>query len=281
MRAFLKEDPETFKKYALTDSVLSLYHSLVVEDSFIKETSTVGIPVTIASLARRVLENQLLSPDYKLKSPNGKFTEGSISKLYTPEGINLSGDLSSYLPLFLASYRGGRNECYIHGMVPGPLFDYDLTGAYPTAMSMLSYPDHDKKVHYRNLLFSELKSLVLEPVLMKSFSAFKVSFEFDSSVLYPNLPVTQDAGSIVFPLSGDTICTGLELLLADRLGCTIKILDSVIIPFKKPQERKQSSSSSIREDDFDPSKYIVTDVEREVMESMDSMESMESMGSLK
>jgi len=75
--------------------------------------------------------------------------------------------------------------------------------------------------------------------LINSYSAFKVKFEFPPHVKYPNLPVRLDFTSVVFPLTGESFCTGHEFLLALKLGCKIKILNGVYIPFKKSVVKKE------------------------------------------
>jgi len=74
--------------------------------------------------------------------------------------------------------------------------------------------------------------------LINSYSAFKVKFEFPPHVKYPNLPVRLDFTSVVFPLTGESFCTGHEFLLAINLGCKIRILNGVYIPFKKSVVKK-------------------------------------------
>jgi len=83
--------------------------------------------------------------------------------------------------------------------------------------------------------------------LIKSYTALKIKFEFPSTVKYPNIPVRLDFSSVVFPLTGETFCTGHEFLLAMRLGCRIKILSGVYIPFKslKLNSKLNSNSNSI------------------------------------
>jgi len=74
--------------------------------------------------------------------------------------------------------------------------------------------------------------------LINSYSAFKIKFEFPPHVKYPNLPVRLDFASVVFPLTGESFCTGHEFLLAIKLGCKIRILNGVYIPFKKSVVKK-------------------------------------------
>jgi len=72
--------------------------------------------------------------------------------------------------------------------------------------------------------------------LIKSYTSLKIEFEFPDDVKYPNLPVRLDTSSVLFPLSGVTFCTGLELLLALKLRCKIKIIGGVFIPFIKNEK---------------------------------------------
>ena len=74
--------------------------------------------------------------------------------------------------------------------------------------------------------------------LIKSYTALKINFKFPDTVKYPNLPVRLDFNSVVFPLEGETFCTGIEFYLAMQLNCQIEILGGVYIPFKKQDENK-------------------------------------------
>lgn len=243
MRKFKLEKPLEFENYALTDAIVSLYHCIVVENSSTLETGRLGIPITISSMAGKMIEKRLVNSEYSLPTSSGKFSEGKIKELYTPKGINLSDGLSDYLYLFVASYRGGRNESYKYGIVNECLYDYDLTGAYPTALSLLDYPDPERIKKVYNTNFSSIKG---QYNLLKSFSAFKVEFTFNSTVGYPNLPVNIDETAVAFPLSGNTYCTGIELLLADTLGCEIKIIEGVVIPFRERKTKETAADAEAR-----------------------------------
>ena len=69
--------------------------------------------------------------------------------------------------------------------------------------------------------------------IIKSYTALKIKFKFPDTVKYPNLPVRLDLNSVIFPLEGETFCTGVEFYLAMQLNCQIEILGGVFIPFKK------------------------------------------------
>jgi len=143
MDVFQRENPDQFKAYALQDAKIVLWHALEVQNSHYKFTGKYTIPVTLSSLASLYLEKELIEKgtgQYHPKTGNGLISLRSIPKMMTPAGVELSGDLHEYLDYFLGSYHGGRNESFLYGVVKGVFYDYDLPGAYPTAMALLDYP---------------------------------------------------------------------------------------------------------------------------------------------
>jgi len=160
-----------------------------------------------------------------------KYGLKNLSKVFTPTGVELAGDLPFYISYFLGSYHGGRNESFIYGMIRETVYDYDLPGAYPTAMSLLDYPDWRRKEVFLEMSGEEFM-VNYKDFLFKSYTALKVEFNFPDTVQYPPLPVRLNESSIIYPLSGVSCCTGHEILLASRLNCDFKILGGVFIPFK-------------------------------------------------
>jgi len=135
-----------FMDYAIQDAKIVLWHSLQVLNSHYQLSKKYTIPVTLSSLASSFLSLKLVASEdiesrYHPKTKNGLISVKDLAKLNTPIGIELSGDLHEYIDYFLGSYHGGRNESYFYGMIDGRFHDYDLPGAYPTAMAMLDYPD--------------------------------------------------------------------------------------------------------------------------------------------
>lgn len=100
-----------------------------------------SIPVTLSSLASGYLIKELVEGgQYHNPIEKGCYDIKNLPRVFTPVGVELSKDLSHYISYFLGSYHGGRNESFIYGLVQEPVYDYDLPGAYPTAMSLLEYP---------------------------------------------------------------------------------------------------------------------------------------------
>jgi hypothetical protein len=233
MSVFYKNNPNDFRDYAIQDSVLALYHALMIENTVVATLKRLSIPVTLSSFAGNYLETKVKDV-FKIPSDNPKYNIKNISDIYTPVGIESTGELNEFLPYFLGSYHGGRNECFIYGLCTGTFYDYDLPAAYPTGMSLLGKPDfsnsskigemsgEDFKLNYKNIL--------------NSFTGLKIKFKFPDTCKYPNLPVRLDDSTLIFPLEGISFCTGIETLLALDLGCDINILNGYFIPFMKKYE---------------------------------------------
>lgn len=125
-------------------------------------------------------------------------------------------------------------------------------------MSMLSYPDYAKLEKISGFDFS---AVVGKYNLLKCYSAFKVNFKFPSEILFPNLPVSLNDSTIIFPTCGTTYCTGIELMLAHSLGCSIQIVDGIIIPFKTRNESATNTKTDTDPDtETDRPTYVCVDV---------------------
>ena len=242
MEDMMYKDFELFKEYAIRDSVITLFHAMKVQESYHSFCKIYSIPITLSSLANVYLSKMLRATEknsiYHNPVINGKYSMKSLKSILTPVGIELSGSLHEYIDYFLGAYHGGRNESIIFGKIQGKFFDYDLPGAYPTGMSLLSYPDWSKIE-----MISVMEDIdfmdAYKDKLLKSYTALKVEFEFPDNVMYPNLPVRLDQGAIFYPLKGTCFCTGLELLLAYRLGCRFTILGGAFIPFLSKKEKSE------------------------------------------
>ena len=84
----------------------------------------------------------------------------------------------------------------------------------------------EKLYNYKTIGFvnnSILRDNDIYSNLIKSYTSLKVKFQFPASVMYPNLAVRLDKGSVMYPLSGISFCTGLEILLAHKLGCKLTV----------------------------------------------------------
>lgn len=163
-----------------------------------------------------------------------------VSKL-TPKdarGINLS----KYIVHFISGYRGGRNESMMYGydnvLEHGrSYYDYDMTSAYTTVMSILGHPEYN---YARRIFDNDVKEMYdKDPKqFLFNYVVLDVKFKFEDTVKYPCIPARVDENSDIYPLSGSGVITGPEYLVARSMGCEITIKEGVEIPFKstKPAE---------------------------------------------
>ena len=78
-----------------------------------------------------------------------------------------------------------------------PLVDYDLKGAYTTAMAAFRPLDWDSVIHTKDL--DQLATL-------DALTVATVDFEFPRGTRFPSLPVDAGKRGLVYPLNGTRDC---------------------------------------------------------------------------
>ncbi len=229
MDLLLKEDPDLFERYALNDATICVRY---VEKLVSQTKGLLGstkIPVTLTSIGVDLLLKSW-KEELKLDPLTVLGKETVVERRYNErkgfyEDVKRVVDLeevSWHTGLATECYHGGRNEQFWFG----PAFeadwtDYDLSGAYPTAMALIREPDW-KKI-YVSLNEDEYTPLTL--------GVASVAFKFPDPVDFPTLPVRTDNG-LIFPRKGISNCSAPEIFLAKQLGADIKIRHGVIVPFR-------------------------------------------------
>lgn len=242
MKSFMNAKPKLFREYAIRDAVITLYHGLKTEESCFSTLKTLSIPISLSSTAGNIIADNLDMSRFSPDVINPLYSLKDIARIMTPIGVELAKEVALYIPYFLGSYHGGRNESFAYGIFKGEWYDLDVPGAYPTAMSLLNYPSYKDLVSIPGMSGEELIS---QYNLLTSYSSFHIEFSFPKHIIYPNLPVRLDGGSIIFPSTGKGFCTGLEILLAVNLGATVEILSGYLIPFVNDDS---TSSSELKID---------------------------------
>ena len=79
-------------------------------------------------------------------------------------------------------------------------------------------------VHTKNI---ELLATLDDPAVAA------VEFKFPAGTSFPCLPVNTGDGGLIYPLSGSTIVTGPELLLAREMGARIEVRAGVVAPWRE------------------------------------------------
>lgn len=242
MKLLALEKPDLFKEYAMRDALITLKHMIMMEE-FNEGLNKTGVPLTLSSLSKAYVLKEWVSQEYNGYQMLNGYSFGKIKELVTPKGLSTTGLIGYALNYYISSYRGGRNESFMYGVDKGRKWiDYDLSGAYPTAMAFLGNPDYRR---IRKIDEAWLKGAHFSD-LINSFTVLHVSFEYPESVKYPSLPCQVDKDISIYPLKGETTITGLDYVLAVEQGCRIKLKNGYNIPFsdwtsidKKDNEKRK------------------------------------------
>jgi hypothetical protein len=228
MDEFFARDPKAFESYAIQDAVIPLAHALTLEN-FNLAHKRVGIPITLSSLGRTfVLDkwNEIFEKYFPYQI-SGEVLMGNAAEIQTPKGLFVAGDVGLHLGYYIANYKGGRGESFMYGTdTDTEWFDYDLSGAYTTAMTHLSLPLYN----LGQIVQQEEVSDMTDLQLLNGYLIMNCSFKFPDSTKYPSIPCYVDKATTVYPLSGECTLTGPEYLLARNQKCEIKIKSAFYIP---------------------------------------------------
>ncbi|WP_064906639.1 hypothetical protein [Gordonia sp. 852002-51296_SCH5728562-b] len=159
-----------------------------------------------------------------------KVEKGTVSpdegrSFYTEKNLEpVDAAARAVLDACAVAYHGGWNACAMPGYYTGTTYDFDLQGAYPTAMSLVPDVDwlHDGGVVAETI---EGRDLTLDdiPTAMTSIVA-DVEFEFPESVSFPTLPIFEDGCPLYVRTSGGrsgTMAMGPEIHLALKVGARV------------------------------------------------------------
>ena len=228
MKQFHDNHWDLFKKYGIRDSeICSKWVNKLIRLNYEvhnNQSKFFKLPITLSSIGVSLLENhwnqngldrldlmgkEILTQNYyseKLKRKVTKKKEEYIRDLY-------------YRQDFLVdSYHGGRNEQFWFGPSHKDQWtDFDLSGCYPTIMSLIGKPDWGSG----RILKDDEDMLSMKPV---DLTFCCVKFEFPKDVRFPTLPVRTEEG-IIFPRTGETTTHISEILLSHKLGCKLTLIE--------------------------------------------------------
>jgi hypothetical protein len=230
MDLLLIDDRPKFKDYAVRDSIITLLHYNAMID-YIFGLETITPPTTLSQISGRALDKYWNSINYEGYQVSPMYSLADANKVYTFKGLFETPNIGDKLPLFIQTFRGGRNECFCYGMdTSGKIwYDYDLTSAYTTIMYGLANPIYNKgKFITSDKFFKEFNKD--NEFLLKNYFAIKCSFKFPNSVNYPCLPCNYDSENTIYPLNGKGVYTGSEILAALNLKCAINIEEVFMVP---------------------------------------------------
>ena len=222
-----KDHWEIFRAYALNDATICVRYIERVIAQFYEETGSKKVPVTLTSIGIEILLNtwrdlMKINPLSVLgkEEVTERYFDKKNNRFVTKKAVVVLEQVAWHLDFVTECYHGGRNEQFWFG----PAFedtwtDFDLSSAYPTAMSLIGRP-----------LWSEVRE-ESDPTKYEATTLgfANVDFDFPAETRYPTLPVRTNHG-LIFPLKGKSNCSSPEIAAALALGATIKINHGIIVP---------------------------------------------------
>ncbi len=219
------------EEYALNDAKITLAYGLWVEKMAREQFGLKHLPSTLAGISAALVRQKAGGGD-ALAALMGRETrteqrfDARTRKFRTVKRDAVSPGLAIYYQMACNAYHGGRNECFYHGPTPvGMWYDYDLPGAYTTALVALRPVDHRR-------IRQEADP---DAFGIDDMGIAWVTFRFPAGTRFPCLPVRAANGGLVFPLEGrqeDRVyACAPEIYLARRMGAEIEIIQGFKAPW--------------------------------------------------
>jgi hypothetical protein len=226
MQRLLEERPTEFEAYAIRDTEITARYVERIQ----QECRDLGLtrnyrPITVGGLALRILTTRPQEDGLSYDAIMG------VERSSRPAGPRRSNATRSYAngiadrheDLAVKCYHGGRNECFLFGAYDEVFTDYDLEGAYSTALAAVIEPDFDN---------------LIETTDPSDFTLDRMGYaharwKFPDTTQFPCLFVKDvDDHGLIYVLEGEGYVTSPEIDLARRMGADIEIVSGVVVPPK-------------------------------------------------
>jgi hypothetical protein len=226
MDQLLLENPPLFDAYALRDPEVCVKYSMRIADLNAEITGKWEIPPTLSSIGVKHLLGiwEASGIDHHAVLGTEVVTERSWSERrkqsYRVNSTVPIPERHLYESFTTECYHGGKNETYFFGAGESGLWtDWDLAGAYTTAMAVIGMPDWKAIRQTRDL----------DDFQPHAMAFARVKFRFPENTRFPSLPV-RSAFGLIFPLEGESFCGAPEVYLALRMGAQVDIVNGVVLP---------------------------------------------------
>ena len=225
MDEFLKEDPIEFIRYAAQDCIISA--------KWLTYNFTNIIPTTTGQYASTWAEDFIRYEngwdsyyDF-LKEYKGKTTVVIQKRGRTTEEEITIPTFATAETLAMMSVKGGMNASFSSGIFYGDFIDVDLSGAYPTAASLIKKIDFDRMPSF---VTGNLTTSMIDPL---KYGFGYVRFKYPKDTRFPALPIKDSKGrGLIYPLEGETFATNPEIYTALKQGATVTALNYTILEEK-------------------------------------------------
>lgn len=224
MDVLLASNKPLFETYALRDAEICVRYCDKMRELHHALLGMNTIPFTLSSLGVSLLLQTWKKAGYSADEILGKesVTDEHFNGKYAVKSTKWVSIPGVYMweSFVIETYHGGRNEQYLFGAGEvNDWVDWDLCGAYTTAMALLGMPDWSGIYHTRDL----------DAYQPSALGFARVDFRFPEGTRFPCLPVRTEAG-LIYPLEGQSHCCAPEIYLAVKMGASVVIRDGIILP---------------------------------------------------
>jgi hypothetical protein len=228
MLKLLQEQPEAFERYAIRDAEIAAKYLQRIQEQCrdVGQTDRYR-PITVGGLAVKIFIERLRlegrTYDDLMGVTRRRETTGprrtTATRSYRNELATRHEDLA------VRCYHGGRNECFLFGPYNDETFtDYDLEGAYSTALAAVIEPDFD----------AIKETTDLDEFRLDQMGYALARWKFPDNTKFPCLFVRDENGhGLIYVLEGEGYVTSPEIDLARRMGAELEIVSGVVIPAKE------------------------------------------------
>ena len=231
MDELLASDQPLYERYAIRDAEIAAYYVLRMLELNRELLGKAVVPTTLSSIGISLLlksweesgidANEVLGREVV----NERRWTGTHSTRIKRTVPRVKPHLAEALAV--ECFSGGRGEQYFFGPSQHDSWkDYDLCGAYTTALALLGQPLWDDMTDSQNI----------DDFGPATFGFALVEFEFPESTRFPSLPVRTENG-LLFPLQGESYCCAPEIFQAREMGAKLRIREGIIIPVDRDGER--------------------------------------------
>jgi hypothetical protein len=234
MGAFRQRDLAAFEAYAMRDAeIAARYYERV--RNFAREqglyepgTELTTLGALSARGVLRALDKQGIDPatfigERTQRTPDWVVDhEGRPRKISTSRRVAVYPEAATALLMAASAYVGGRNEAFVFGPHhEGPYLDYDLKGAYSSAMAAIRMPDWK----------ATRQTINPNDFTPEALAVARIDFEFPTRVRFPVFACDAEARGLLFPRKGSTFAWAPEIAAALALGASVTVREGYVVPW--------------------------------------------------
>ncbi|MDI1291470.1 MAG: DNA polymerase [Methylobacter sp.] len=228
MDQLLVDNKPAFEAYAIRDAEITVNYGLEFRCFSYDDLRLEEMPLTIGSAAVSLFRQTVTTAGFSIKDLFGITVRKSSrwsrkkGKPHTSKQNVPINSRKDYEANASDAYFGGRNETFYSGPTDvGVWNDFDLAGAYTSAMLGIHQLDFDAAFHSTNPT----------DYVGHVCGILRVKFKFPGTTRFPSLPVHSDYYGLYYPLEGISVCTASEIEVALNLHCEVVIEWGVVVPW--------------------------------------------------